>query len=118
MKKIIFFDSQCPLCLRLKQALERILPQSEYEFFDINSSELNQRYPDLDIEACKKEIHMKDNNKIYVGEDVLAEIIKSFPIAKKLSWLVDTDAGKKTTSFFYNKVEDLKNKIKDKCSKC
>jgi predicted DCC family thiol-disulfide oxidoreductase YuxK len=117
---ILVYDDQCPLCLRFKQALMRwdifhditFVPLSDENFFRIQNS--------LTKEACQAQVHLlSEEGKIYKGPEVIDYLIRKVPAVSKLSWLLDTQASQKTLQFFYEQVNELREKMKEeKCGEC
>lgn len=58
---------------------------------------------------------------ILKGPEVVDQLIKTLPGVSKLSWLLDSEQGKKVKDYFYQKVEELReltNKKNDECEQC
>jgi len=119
VKAIIVFDSECPLCVRFKQSLLFLDKGDKFEFRSLQDETTFLEYPILDKNECEKEINIIINkSEVLKGPDAVEFIIKSYPKAKAFSWLIESESGKKTMDFFYNKVNQLRKNYKKSCSKC
>ena len=58
-KNVLFYDQQCPLCVRFKQSVERLSIKSLL-FEDINDPKLLERYPDLNLDMASQELTLRD----------------------------------------------------------
>lgn len=117
----IIFDSECPLCLRFKQGLEFMDSSKKLRFLSLQDSNVFDEFPDLNPESCQSQVHLiTSDRKILKGPEVVEYLIKTLPAVSKLSWLLDSESGKKATQFFYQKVEELREILKEKedCNEC
>ncbi len=117
-KAYLFYDSQCTLCARFKIALERINLSEEIVFMDINLPENLLNFPMLKIEDCQATLHLVKSNQVYVGGEAIKEIVKIIPLASKFTWLIESNMGNKASHFFYDQVEKLRHRHKEKCHHC
>ncbi|MBY0518702.1 MAG: DUF393 domain-containing protein [Bacteriovoracaceae bacterium] len=119
---LLVYDAQCPLCVRFKQGLERWDTTNRICYVPLENPDVFIKYPQLSFEACREKVHyLKEDGEILIGADVVSELIRHYPGVGKLAWLLETDVGKKTVEFFYQKVESVRQKIKsdeEKCGTC
>lgn len=116
---LLIFDSECTLCTRFKITLEKMDGQKKINYASLHDENLYQAYPQLDRNACHQAVHLIDeNNKIHQGPEVIEYLVKYFPGISKISWLIETDMGKKAIDFFYQKVNDIRNSQINSCNKC
>lgn len=90
-------------------------------FISARDDEIYQRFPELSRQECLEKVHLiKAPGDVISGPAVVDYLVEKIPGAKKLSWLLDSDQGKKVKSFFYDKVEELRQlSIKNNsCSSC
>lgn len=116
---IILYDPECPLCLRFKQGLS--LMDKNLIFVSARDNGIYERFPDLSRQECLEKVHLiKGPGEFISGPEVVDYLVERLPGVKKLSWLLDTDQGKKVKSFFYDKVEELRElTVKNRsCSAC
>lgn len=116
---IILFDPECPLCLRFKQGLS--LMDKNLVFISVREESTFERFPELSRQECLEKVHLiKDSGEVISGPDVVDYLVERLPGVKKLSWLLDSDQGKKVKNFFYDKVEELRRlTVKNSsCSSC
>ncbi|CUS49331.1 MAG: hypothetical protein HLUCCO02_04775 [Idiomarinaceae bacterium HL-53] len=67
---IIFYDGQCPLCVREMTHLKVKDKDLKIGFEDILAPDFARRYPDVDVAAANRILHgLQDGNMIY-GLDV------------------------------------------------
>lgn len=120
-RPVLIFDSNCPLCSRFKQGLELMDSSRKIRFVSLQDSDIFNEFPEISYEQCSSQVHLIDENrKILKGPEVVEYLIKSLPGVSKLSWLLDSESGKKATQFFYQKVEELREILKEKedCHEC
>lgn len=115
----ILFDPDCPLCLRFKQALEKIGPEKNIYFYSLKDTDVFSVFPELDAKLCQERIHLlTETHEILVGQEVITYLANSYPGVSKLAWLLETDVGKKALDFFYDKVEKIREELKKKDEDC
>lgn len=67
----IFFDGNCPLCLKEINQLKKRDQDGKLGFEDINASSFATRYPDLDWQALNDRIHgIDEHGEVFIGLDV------------------------------------------------
>ncbi|MFY7991668.1 MAG: thiol-disulfide oxidoreductase DCC family protein [Bacteriovoracaceae bacterium] len=121
MKAVLIYDAECPLCARFKQGLELMDTSKKLRFVPLQDAQLFEEFPELNQEDCKSQVHLiTEERKVLKGSEVVDYLIKSLPGVSKLSWLLDSESGKKATQFFYQKVEELREILKEKedCNQC
>jgi predicted DCC family thiol-disulfide oxidoreductase YuxK len=115
----ILFDPECPLCLRFKQGLEYL--DRSLHFVSAREEEVYRQFPILNREECLQQVHMlTSDQRVLRGSEVVDYLVKTLPGVSKLSWLLDTEQGKKVRDYFYQKVEELREITlkKEDCSQC
>jgi predicted DCC family thiol-disulfide oxidoreductase YuxK len=118
-KPIIIFDSECTLCTRFKDGLERIDINNELSFISIHSPEVNDLDVSLSAQEIQATIHLiTEDNKVLKGSDVITHLSKILPGIKKLSWLLETNVGKKASNFFYEKINQMRLAKTKECKGC
>lgn len=116
---ILLFDSECPLCLRFKQSLERVIDSEMLNYASIHDEAVYKVYPFLTKTACNEDVHLiLSPDKVLVGADVIEYLIKDFPVVKKFTWLLDGEMGKKAVDLFHNSVKTYRKSLLKWCSKC
>lgn len=119
---LLIYDAQCPLCLRFKQSLERLDSSGRLSYVSLDQIEVFQQFPQLDSSACAARVHyLREDGAVLTGGEVIAELLKHYPGIGKIAWLLETDVGKKTVEFFYQQVENVRQKMKadeEACGTC
>ena len=116
---LLVYDAQCPLCVRFKQGLERLDVERRVLYVPLQDDEVFKRYSQLDPQACAAKIHyLREDGQVLVGGEVITELLKHFPAVGKLAWLLETEVGKKTVDFFYQQVENVRQKMKAESESC
>ncbi len=116
---ILLYDSECTLCMRFAQSIEKIDKQQKINLVSIYTEHIYQQFKGLDRERCDQVIHFIDENKvIYEGPDAIEQLIKILPNVNKFSWLIENEMGKKALDFFYKKVSAYRKRTKDSCPGC
>lgn len=116
---LLIFDPDCPLCLRFKQGLE--LMNKEVSFVPLTDKEVFETFPILNEEECHLQVHLLvSEDRVLKGPEVVDYLLESTPMVSKLAWLLDNPAGDKIKDFFYQKVEELREIVKEKqnCTDC
>ena len=118
-KYILFYDDECSFCYRFKQALEHYDEENSLLFYSIRDEQTYEEFPFLDPEKCHDQVHLiNPEGDIFVGPDVIAEIVKIIPKVSKLTWLLDNQASKKALDLFYGAVNNLRKSKVNPCRKC
>jgi predicted DCC family thiol-disulfide oxidoreductase YuxK len=119
MDKIsLLFDSECTMCKRFKQGLELIDRQKKIKFYSIHDPSTFTQFPNIKVEDAKDIVHLIKNDEVFTGGQVISELIKLYPAVNKLSWLLDSQAGKKAMDLFYDKVNELRQSKLNPCPNC
>lgn len=116
---LLIFDPDCPLCLRFKQGLEMM--NKSISFVPLTDEEIFKAFPILNKEECQLQVHLLvDETKVLKGKEVVDYLLETTPTVSKLSWLLDNPAGDKVKDYFYHKVEELREIVKEKqnCPSC
>lgn len=118
-KPILIFDQECQLCVRFKQGLDYLDKQELVRKVPLQEEWLYQTYPQLSKDECEATIHLLDESgNVHKGPEVVEFLVKFYPGIKKFAWLVESERGKKTVEFFYDKVNELREKVKKNCKNC
>lgn len=116
---LLIFDPDCPLCVRFKQGLE--LMNKSVNFVPLTDSEVFSEYSFLDKEECALQVHLVvSETQVLKGKEVVDYLLETTPMVSKLAWLLDNPAGDQVKGFFYQKVEELRQIVKEKqnCPDC
>ncbi|MCO4793143.1 MAG: DUF393 domain-containing protein [Bacteriovoracaceae bacterium] len=116
---VLFYDSDCGLCMRFKQALDRIPGTNKVKKISIHEPDAFESYPKLSKEVCEKEVHLIDENgNILRGEEVIEYLISQFPGVKKFSWLLESGMGQKAVEYFNSITKMTRETLRKRCSTC
>lgn len=81
---IIFFDGNCPLCLREMCSLKRHDTKNQIELIDVQDDKAMEMYPDIDKSHALSVLHgIKDGKRLY-GLDVT---VAAWCLVGKHRWL-------------------------------
>lgn len=70
-KLTVFYDSYCPLCMIEMRHLSKRNTTNNIVFEDINDSDFDQRYPELDFQKLYARIHgLTNTGELITGLDV------------------------------------------------
>ena len=115
----IIFDPECPLCVRFKQAIERLAFDIEIKFYPIDDKGLLEEFSFLKEEEIDSEVHLVlENNRAIKGADVISYLASHNNSVKKYAWLLETNVGKKASEAFYHSVNRLRESLHNHCPKC
>ena len=118
-KAILFYDSECGLCLRFKQALDRLPGTNKIQKISIHESDAFANHPQLSFEKCSKEVHLIDEKgNILVGDEVIEYLISSFPGVEKFAWLLESGMGQKAVEYFNTIAKLTRETLRKRCSTC
>ncbi|MCB9095877.1 MAG: DUF393 domain-containing protein [Halobacteriovoraceae bacterium] len=106
--KIFLFDEQCALCLRFVKLLNILETYSEFSFISLHEDWVYEKFPDLNKEQCREELHIIDKDQIYRGEKAIEFLISLNPKVKKHLWLLENGMSKKAIQSFYQAVNKLR----------
>ena len=117
---LLVYDAECPLCVRFKQGLERLDAHQRVSYVPLQDVEVFQKFPQLDRTACAAKVHyLREDGAVLVAGEVVTELLKHFPGVDKFGWLLDSEVGRKTVDFFYEKVEAYRRISQEKsCERC
>lgn len=114
---VVFYDPECPLCLRFKQGLQFL--DKSLTFVSAREDSVYTEFPELNRQECLEKVHMiTADRKVLKGPEVVDFLVETLPGVSKLAWLLDNDQGKKVKDFFYQKVEELRELSHKKDSDC
>lgn len=106
---LLLFDKDCQLCLRFKIALEKLDIENRINFVPVGTDQVYHDFPDIDREQSKEVLHFIDEKGVvHRGGEIAPALANQFPAINKISWLLETDVGKKISNFFYDKVNELR----------
>jgi predicted DCC family thiol-disulfide oxidoreductase YuxK len=117
----LLYDSECTLCTRFKQALERMDFDNRLNYIPVGTEEVYHQFPEIDQEESTKVLHFVDENgKVHRGGEIAAALANHFPGVNKVAWLLETEVGQKVSSYFYEKVDQLRKSsiITRSCGSC
>lgn len=115
----LIYDSNCQLCTRFKKALELVDIKNTIRFVSVHDQSIYVEFPELDQAECESEVHLLDKDKkVYVGGEVIEQLLKSLPQVKKFSWLIDSDSSKKAIGSFYKRLNKMRQMKKANCYTC
>ncbi|MEH0860415.1 MULTISPECIES: thiol-disulfide oxidoreductase DCC family protein [Halobacteriovorax] len=118
---ILIFDDECPLCIRFKDSLARLEGAKKISFIPVNDKKVYEQFKELGLneEECQNVVHyITSDKKVLKGEDVIAHLVKLYPLVHKFSWLIESDMGKKATDYFHKTTNAYRKMIKRKCPNC
>lgn len=118
---ILIFDDECPLCVRFKDSLARLDGAKGITFTSVNDDRVYKQFKELNLnkEECQQVVHyITTDKKVLKGEDVIAHLVKLYPLVHKFSWLIESDMGKKATSYFHKTTNAYRRMVKRKCPSC
>lgn len=115
----LFFDGECPMCIRFKQTLERAEGFEKLSYFDINSPLTYELFKELDPEACLDEVHIIcEEDKVHRGPEAIEWLLKLNPKVSQWSWLLDSKMGQKAVDYFYKTTNKLRKDLIKRCLGC
>lgn len=118
-RPVLLFDPNCPLCLRFQQALSRIQIENGIDFVAIDDSDFFRKHPYLDHNECKKTLHLLiHRERILKGPEVLDYLSRHIPVCRPFLWLIDSQKGQEALKYFYDKTNELRNKVRRGCVQC
>lgn len=116
---LLLFDSECAMCTRFKMALERLPGSDQINMVSIHEKEIYEKFTFLDPKDCHDTVHLIDESeKLHKGPEVVEYLVTIIPGIKKISWLVQTDTGKKALEFFYDTVNKYRKSKLNRCPSC
>lgn len=115
---LIVFDSECSLCVRFTQALKLLDIKNTLNFESLYNENLYKQFNELDRDECEKEVHLVLDGEILKGPEVVEYLVERIPGAKKISWLIESEASKGAMNLFYKKINTMRLKQKKGCKTC
>lgn len=119
IKPILIYDSECSLCNRFAHSIQKFETTSHIEIESLHNDQLYSDHPILSKESCEESVHLLlDEEHVLSGPQVLEYLIKLNPKIKKISWLIESDAGQKAMNLFYNSANLYRESLLNRCPKC
>lgn len=118
---ILFYDSECPLCVRFKQALEHTQFDIKIDYISLKEKAELSEFDFLNSDELHKEVHLllsQNPLNVLKGEELIAFLAHHNERVKKFAWLLETDVGKKASEVFYHSVNRLRQSLRNHCPKC
>lgn len=117
---IVLYDSECSLCTRFRQGIEMIDKNINFHFLSIHSPKAKELSLHFKLDSIHEKMHLIDENfNIHIGSDAITFMTSKLPAVSKFTWLLQTDIGKKTSDFFYDKVNQIRHSMIEKdCHHC
>ncbi len=86
MKLILFYDSQCPLCVAEIKQLQACDAYQLLSFVDLHDADFSQRYPHINTTEANRILHAQlETGEMLYGLDVTC---KAWSMVGKHKWLV------------------------------
>jgi predicted DCC family thiol-disulfide oxidoreductase YuxK len=115
----LFYDDQCTLCKRFKEALSRLPEQEVIVSHSIHDETIYTEFNQLTIEECHRQVHIIiDGGVVLKGPEAVSHLIKLHPAIAKIAWLIDSDMGQKSMTFFYDMAEKYRRSLLNNCKTC
>jgi predicted DCC family thiol-disulfide oxidoreductase YuxK len=116
---LLIFDGECSLCNRFANSISRYDSTSHISLKSLHEESIYGQLPYLEKSECSKSIHLViDEGNVLKGPQVLEHLIKLNPAIKKISWLIESNAGQKAMNIFYNSANLYRESLLNRCPKC
>lgn len=117
---ILLFDSECPLCVRFKEALLKTTgEQFAITCLDLHDQSIYESNSSLSYGHCKETLHLLVSPELTLtGDDVVKYLIHNFPQTKKFSWLIESSAGERAVGLFYKTLNKARKRTTSNCRGC
>ncbi len=77
---VIFFDGQCPVCIRSRQAVQRLKADADLRFVDINDPDNLRRFPMVDAQEAHQQLFVLDpHGYLAGGYDGVVSLTRAIP---------------------------------------
>jgi predicted DCC family thiol-disulfide oxidoreductase YuxK len=105
VKATVIFDNECSLCRQFTDLLKKWDTPGRFAFRPLQDHHVYADFPQLQPENCERAIHFIDESgHIFVGADVIAPLLKSFPRAKKIVWMLGFEPVKTASGKAYGLI--------------
>ena len=112
----LFYDSECPICVRLKSTIPRLDREGVVELIDLHNAEVCAQFPDLDSVRALKELTAVDHRgEFFCGVAVIQRLGNSLPGIRHLNWLYQLPGMISGVSMTYRMLNKQRRRI---CLKC
>jgi len=83
-----FYDSECELCCRFKEWIERRDREGAIRVLGLDDPELPELFPELDLEAAQEQLTVRDREgNFYRGLTALRQLSLHLPGIRRLDWI-------------------------------
>lgn len=116
---LLIYDSECSLCVRFTQALQKLPATKNINKVSLHTEELYLKYPKLNKDQCKEVVHLiLENEEILAGPKVLEHLVEQFPGVSKFAWLIESKMGQKTIDYFHKVANKARQSLIKRCPAC
>ena len=114
----VFYDDQCELCQRFKTSVEYICPK-KFFFHPLHSAQTQEEFPGIDQDDLKEKLHVLSQEGVWLQEGEAVHYLATHcPSVEKFRWLLESDAGKKASQYFYKMTDQLRRSLRKHCRTC
>jgi predicted DCC family thiol-disulfide oxidoreductase YuxK len=106
------------MCTRFVQGIKLLDTKGELHFESIHNEMIYDIYENISFVECEKEVHLLLEDRILKGSEVIEYLVLKMPGVKKLSWLIESNAGKSAVNSFYKKLNTMRLNMKKGCRTC
>jgi predicted DCC family thiol-disulfide oxidoreductase YuxK len=116
---LIIYDSNCSLCVRFTQALQKIPGTNHIHKVSLHEEKLFEQFSSLNKEECHNVVHLiLENGEILAGPKVIEYLIERFPGVSKFAWLIESEMGQKTIDYFHKAANKARQSLIKRCPTC
>ena len=116
---ILLYDDECPLCLRFKQAMERLNGHESINKVSIHDRDVYQVLPQVTYEQCQQAVHFIEvNGEVFKGAEAVRKLMHHLPLVEEFGWLAESEMGKKAVDYFHDMAERYRKQLQNRCPSC
>ncbi|OUR93466.1 hypothetical protein A9Q84_18505 [Halobacteriovorax marinus] len=116
---LLVYDGECSMCERFAKSIHKFDSTSHINIHSFHDEDIFANFPMLNAEDCDKEVHLiLEDQSVLRGARVVEYLVTLNPMIKKISWLVESDAGRKAIDIFYKSANIYRETLLNRCPKC
>jgi len=116
---LLVYDGDCSMCERFAKSIQRFESTEHIHIHSFRDEEVFTTFSMLNSKDCDKEVHLiLEDRSVLKGARVIEHLITLNPKIKKISWLIESDAGRKAIDIFYKSANIYRETLLNRCPKC
>ena len=111
-RHVLIFDGACPMCVRWMGQVRHWDEHASFEYLPLQDPSFPDRFPDLDQEALKRDMHLVGpDGRIWTAAAAVEQILHVLPVGRWLGWLFKLPFARPIADRVYRRVADNRSRL-------